>query len=157
MIPAHLSVIRDPYRLTLVLPGLPKTSNAHRSSGHWARYRDDGAWKSAVTALARPRRPKVPLDRYRLHLTRFSSMEPDYDGLVSTWKSVVDGLREAGVIANDRYSNSGPWLCDWEKSSPKSGHIRIVVESISQPEPEIEKGGPHESQEESRKEDRRES
>jgi hypothetical protein len=134
MIESHATVTLNPYRLTLVLAGLPKTTNAHRSSGHWDRYRDDSVWKSAVGALVGAKRPKLPVPRCRLHLTRFSSVEPDYDGLVSSFKSVVDGLREAGVILNDRYSNTGPWDCRWAKCPPKQGHIHVVVEQVAQPE-----------------------
>jgi len=53
---------------------------------------------------------------------------PDYDGLVSAFKSVVDGLKEAGVILDDKYENTGPWNCVWRKAKSKQGFVRVIVE-----------------------------
>jgi hypothetical protein len=131
---ARYSFTRDPYTLTLSIPGLPKTTNAHRGKGHWARYREDLTWKTTVIGMCASAKPRVPLTRYTLTLTRFSSSEPDFDGLVSSFKVVVDALREAGVLADDRISNTGPWDCRWEKAKPKEGSIRVEVRSISSPE-----------------------
>lgn len=74
--------------------------------------------------------PKKPLSRFELTLFRFSSVEPDYDGLVSGFKVIVDGLREIGVIAGDKLSNTGPWRCHWFLAKPKAGFIRVVVREV---------------------------
>ena len=67
------------------------------------------------------------LERYQLELARHSSTEPDYDGLVGSFKLVVDGLRHANVIADDRLSNSGPWNVSWVKCAKNQGKIEVRV------------------------------
>jgi hypothetical protein len=116
------------YRLELEIPGLPKTTNSLRGGGHWARYTHDQKWKEIVAAKVIGKKPTSPLTKYRLSLTRFSSVEPDFDGVVSSFKVIVDALREAGVIANDKISMTGQWNCSWEKCKPKQGKMRVIVE-----------------------------
>jgi hypothetical protein len=133
---ARYSFTREPYTLTLSIPGLPKTTNAHRGRGHWARYREDLTWKTTVIGMVASAKPRVPLTRYRLTLTRFSSSEPDFDGLVSSFKVIVDALREAGVLADDRISNTGAWDCRWTKAKPKDGSIRVEIVDLKNQEKE---------------------
>ncbi len=116
------------FKLEVDLPGLPRTTNAARASGHWDRYKHDVSWKTQVAHAVRGKLPPAPLVKFRLELTRWSSVEPDYDNLTSTFKVIVDGLKYAGVIANDKISNTGQWDCRWEKTKPKQGRIRVVVE-----------------------------
>jgi len=41
--------------------------------------------------------PTRPLTEARIELVRHSSVEPDYDNLVGSFKAIIDGLRDAGV------------------------------------------------------------
>jgi Holliday junction resolvase RusA-like endonuclease len=119
-----------PYKLILEIPGLPKMANIESGKSHWRhQHREAKRWKEAVAELAQPRPPK-PLKRYRLRLIRFSSVEPDYDGLVKGFKHPVDGLKAAGIIADDKLSNSGAWRCHWKKAKQKEGKILIVVSEV---------------------------
>jgi len=68
-----------------------------------------------------------PLTTYQLELARHSASEPDYDGLVGSFKLVVDGLRHANVIADDKLSNSGPWNVSWVKCAKNQGKIEVRV------------------------------
>lgn len=120
--------LRPFWTLQFELPGLPKTVNAHRSAGHWARKKHDDQWKEA-TRIISSKPADGPLSSFSLFLTRYSSNEPDYDGLVSSFKSIVDGLKEAGVIADDKLSNTGPWRCEWIKVPSTEGKIRVVIVS----------------------------
>lgn len=118
------------YRLKLELEGLPAMANPSGRSSHW-RVADNERkkWQQLVAAkvpfFAKPARP---LERAKLTLIRFSSVEPDFDGLVRGFKSIVDGLVIARVLANDRISNTGIWNCFWEKTSPKQGRVVVLVE-----------------------------
>jgi len=117
------------YRLELEIPGLPKMANPSGArSTHW-RYAKQEAekWITTVTALVGAKRPAKPLVKFALILTRYSSVQPDYDGLVRGFKHVVDGLKHAGVIADDRLRNTGPWTCAWIACKPKEGRVRVVV------------------------------
>jgi hypothetical protein len=123
------------YRIELEIPGLPKMANPSGArSTHW-RYAmaEVSKWRAlvgAAIAASRTQLPRAPCKKFSLTLTRMSSSEPDYDGLVRGFKSVVDGLKAAGVIADDKLSNTGAWDCRWERCKPKQGRIRVIVEAL---------------------------
>lgn len=117
------------YVLEIEIMGLPKMANSSGAkSTHW-RYAHAEAtkWKKLVWAACISKKPPAPLETYRLTLTRYSSIMPDYDGLVRGFKHAVDGLKLAGVILDDRLSNSGPWDCRWEKAPQGQGRVAIRV------------------------------
>lgn len=117
------------YRLKFEILGLPRMANLGNKS-HW-RHADNERkkWQAYVAAqVLRNGRPPSPLRKAKLTLIRFSSVEPDFDGLVRGMKSVVDGLVISGVLENDKLSNTGPWNCHWEKAKPKCGRILVIVE-----------------------------
>ena len=100
------------------------------NKSHW-RHADKERryWQQYVVAkIPYYAKPLKPLKKVRLTLVRFSSVEPDFDGLVRGMKSIVDGLVLAGVLENDRLSNTGQWNCHWEKAAPKKGRIIVLVE-----------------------------
>ena len=118
------------YRLKLELDGLPRMANIQSGKSHWRHgHAEAKRWQQYVVAkVPYFAKPQKPLERARLTLIRFSSSEPDFDGLVRGFKSVVDGLVMAGVLANDKLSNTGQWNCHWEKAPPKKGRILVLVE-----------------------------
>lgn len=121
------------YVIQFELPGLPKMANPSGArSTHW-RFADAERkrWQDYVILATCYGRPPKPLDRVHLTLTRFSSSEPDYDGLVRGFKSVVDGLRLAGILAEDRLSNTGAWECHWVRCKRLEGKIRVRVEEVT--------------------------
>ncbi len=71
--------------------------------------------------------PEKPLKKARLVLTRYSSNSPDFDGLVSSFKHVIDGLVDAGVIQNDKFENIGAPEYVWEKCGRRAGKITVEV------------------------------
>jgi hypothetical protein len=105
-------------------------ANIPSGKSHWRHAHNEAKkWKQwvadAVLAAGGP--PRTPLVRYRLALARFSSSEPDYDGLVRGFKVLIDGLREAGVLKDDKLSNTGPWACRWYRCKPKEGRMFVSV------------------------------
>ena len=121
----------EPYVLEFTLQGLPaRTNSAHTS---WrARYAEARKWKSMVASavILKRAKPERPLTKAKLTLTRHSSIRPDYDGLVSGFKHVIDGLIEAGVIENDRDENVGIPEYRWEKAAQRNGFITVRVEEV---------------------------
>lgn len=113
--------------LEFEIQGLPKMTNASRV--HWTKkMKEAKKWKALVyeqVSLAR----WTPINKANLTLIRFSSVEPDFDGLVSSFKHVIDGLVEAGVLENDKVSNIGQPKYAWQKCAPKMGKIRVKVEA----------------------------
>lgn len=120
----------QPYTLTLVLDGLPKViANARM---HWrVKHNEMQAWKSKVFYAIQPNaRPKKPLAKAKITLTRHSSTCPDYDNLASSWKGAIDGLVMAGIIIDDNMNVIGMPDFRWEKAKPKEGHVTIKVEGM---------------------------
>ncbi len=113
--------------MSLVLQGLPKMTNG--SNKHWRSvWAERKKWRRAVAMAAiafGP--PKAPLEKAKLTLTRRSSVAPDGDGLISGFKSTIDGLCDAGVLVNDRLENIGIPTYVWEQAPRGKGSIQIEV------------------------------
>jgi Holliday junction resolvase RusA-like endonuclease len=129
-----------PYSVRVVIQGLPPTSNG--SHGHWrAKHARVKLWKARVFKATWHLRPSVPLKKARLKLTRFSSGQCDYDNLVHSFKCVIDGLREAGILSDDKLINIGVPTYGQEKTNPRGGKIVIEIESLPAHGPEEERNG----------------
>lgn len=122
------------YVLEFELPGLPKMAN-QLLRGHWiVKHRHAAKWKQAVGRATHGRLPKAPLASAALCLTRVSSHEPDFDGLVSGFKAIIDGLVEVGVLATDKPSCIGQPQFLWERGKRGAGKVRVKVQSVNQPQ-----------------------
>lgn len=116
--------------LAFELQGLPRMTN--NLMVHWrTRHNDVLKWKRLVKAQVQLTWPKKQpaLTSAALTLKRYSTREPDFDGLVSGFKSVIDGLVEAGVLLNDKQSVIGQPKYLWEYAGPKQGKIFVKVEA----------------------------
>lgn len=121
------------YTLEFTLPGLPRMSNS-LLRGHWrAKHGHAMTWKRAVWRACWQLAPKEPLERAKLTLVRCSSVEPDFDGLVSSMKHVIDGLVEARIISNDKSANIGVPEYKWERAKPAKGCVKVKVEELCEP------------------------
>lgn len=83
--------------------------------------------KMIVTRQAPPPRP---LTKAKLTLIRHSSRCPDYDGLVVSFKPVVDALKKCGIIADDSMSVIGKPTYEWKKIGVREGKIAVIVDEI---------------------------
>jgi hypothetical protein len=62
------------------------------------KVKEAAKWKQAVQLICRPgHKPQLPLARAKLTLTRHSSMEPDFDGLVSSSKRRMNRMGRLAV------------------------------------------------------------
>lgn len=119
------------YSLQFELPGLPKMSNQSLRQ-HWRASRAEGTkWKDAVGLKTIGKRPSEPLLKAKLTLIRCSSVEPDYDGLVSSFKHVIDGLVKSGILVSDKMSHIGAPAYLWELTAPKKGKIKVRIEEVN--------------------------
>jgi len=119
----------EPFKISITIKGLPALTNQRRV--HWRKLQNESRmWKSQVISKARLNKlPETPLVKAKLILTRHSSSEPDYDGLVGSFKNCIDALVEIGILQNDKMSNIGIPEYKWEKAKPGDGKIRIEVEA----------------------------
>lgn len=118
----------DMYNLEIEIKGLPKLANSLLWE-HWSvKQKHNAQWKLNVSLAVGRDKPESPLKKAKIELTRFSSNEPDFDGLVSSFKAVLDGLKGCGVIEDDKVSVIGQPVYKWERAAPKAGKIKIRVE-----------------------------
>ena len=125
-------VEENPKTLRLVaefhILGLPQMTNSIGRS-HWSKkFKEARKWKSLVfTHCLKAKITQLELNRAVLTLTRHSTKEPDFDGLVSGFKHVIDGLVEAKVIISDKPSVLEGTTYRWEKR--KAGGVTIRIQA----------------------------
>ena len=116
------------YELLIELKGLPPMANG--SHGSWQRtWAIKKAWKQRVGYLLMDKAPQYPYKKIKVRFTRYSSVEPDYDGLVHGFKAVKDALVEYGFAQNDKISNMESEY-RWIKAKAKEGKITIEITPI---------------------------
>jgi hypothetical protein len=109
------------------LPGLPPTTNVLNTK-HWAAkksIRDD--WQGLISVVTSQCRPVKPYHRAHLTLTRYSTRCPDSDGLVGSFKYIIDGLVKCRVLEDDSYQHIGMPTYLWEKSSREESRIKVEI------------------------------
>lgn len=117
------------WKLEFELQGLPATAN-QSYRGNWkSSFYSRRKWKED-TILRCEMPPDGPLKKAKVCLTRYSSSEPDYDGLVSSFKSLLDGLVEGRVLLSDKPSVIGIPIYRWEKTARGKGKVHVLVESV---------------------------
>lgn len=121
------------YRFEFFEPRLPPPVN-RMGRWHWAKkIMLVNEWKNIVQfwVMKKNAARATPIERARLTLIRHSSARPDFDGLVSSFKVVIDSLRYNGIIADDKHENVGVPEYLWLKAPPRKGGISVVVEEVS--------------------------
>ena len=115
--------------IKLEIKDLPKMPNMVLRK-HWTVIKKESdKWHRLVKLFLRHHVPKEPFKKAKLTLTRHSTREPDYDGLVGSFKWVVDGLVKAGVIIDDKYSVIGQSEYKWIKSKKIDQRIEVTIEA----------------------------
>lgn len=94
-----------PYILELEIPDLPMTYN-ELGRKHWAvKAKEAKKWINMIHILSSGTRPEEPLKRAKITFTRMSPRKLDPDNIPQSFKHVMDGLVEAGILENDREEN----------------------------------------------------
>lgn len=96
---------------------------------HWGkRKKVQDEFLSLINAEIRDIIPKQSINNFRLVLFRFSYKEVDFDGLVGSFKLVIDCLEKLQVISNDSIANTGTWYVEHIKVSKKKDcGIRVIL------------------------------
>lgn len=109
---------------------LPKMPNQLLRK-HWTVISREGKkWNTIVYLVASQFRPKKPFPKVALTLTRFSTREPDRDGLAGSFKYVVDGLVKAGIIVDDKPSIVVECGYFWQQAKQKEQRIEVIVKPL---------------------------
>lgn len=118
------------YELNFTINDLPPimTNGSH---GHWRKAAGiKKKWRQiSVHACMSKKRPIEPLTKAIGIFTRHSSFEPDSDNLGSSFKSIRDGLVDAGIITDDK-SKVLTSIYKWEKASPKKGFVTVNIKQV---------------------------
>lgn len=119
----------EKYELYFEIKGLPPTHNDQLRYKSWrTRQGNTKKWKKLVSeAIIEKRKPTQPLTKAKLVLTRHSTTRGDYDGRVSSFKSTIDGLVEAKILAGDTEDFIGIPEYLWEKAKRGEGKISVKV------------------------------
>ncbi len=132
------------YWLEIGLPGTPKTPNELLGGHRMVKSRNAVNWKQLVYLVARGHEPQKPLKSAVIHITRHAPRSLDYDGLVGSMKPVVDGLLTrrdkvlglkknerkilwSGILENDTWAITGPWIVDQKITPIGQEWIQIVI------------------------------
>ncbi len=122
---------QNPYYLSLTLIGLPKRFNQGQGA-HWSvRHRESQKWHKRLMGkmiLSRISPPARPLAKAHVTLIRYSSRAPDYDGLVQSFKPVMDALKKCLIISDDNMKVIGRPDYRWECAKQNEGKIEIIVQ-----------------------------
>jgi hypothetical protein len=117
------------YKLCVRINDLPKTRNA-LSDKRWTRYKESKKWHALVKLSIPPHnKPDAPLEKAKLHFIRCSSKMPDYDGLVSSFKYVLDALVQHKILVDDNLNVCKQPRYEWIKGKRNQGYIEIRVRS----------------------------
>ncbi len=117
------------FKIEFTIPDLPKMPNQLLGSSRWARIAEKNKWRLLVRAAIGRQRPDVALSCATVTCIRQSSVEPDFDGLVGSFKYPIDALKFCRVIEDDKSSVIGQPSYRWEKASPGKGSVFIRVEA----------------------------
>jgi Holliday junction resolvase RusA-like endonuclease len=92
------------YKLNFELLKLPPSLNVFM---RW-HYRKRAAEfkKIEQSCYAQIKRPKVPLDNYKIKFTRYTNRPLDIDNLVASFKPILDALVRSGVITDDKWCST---------------------------------------------------
>jgi hypothetical protein len=120
------------FHLEFEMLGLPLTMNALlKKKATRLKKRERTKWLRDVLYATSGKRPTEPLKKARLQLTRYSSRCPDPDGLVASFKFVVDALVQLRILSDDNYNVIGMPDYRWEKCPPKQGKVHIIIDAIA--------------------------
>ncbi len=117
------------YHQSVEINDLPKLFNRLSKNSFWDYKLQQQKWLKLIWVAFNGKKPDQPLKRASIVITRFSSKEPDVDGLFSGMKYPLDALVKNGILIDDRPSVID-FQAKWQKCSPKMGKISIEVREI---------------------------
>jgi hypothetical protein len=72
-------------------------------------------------------KPEIPLTNFKIKLVRHFWKSLDYDNLVSSFKSIIDGLARANIIKDDKWEFTGPWDVSQEYRPKDEGPLISIT------------------------------
>lgn len=116
------------YKLEIFIPQLPPTVNVFMRQNFRKRSRVFEEFYSYVYFVTKEQKPKKPLRKCSLTLVRYGTKYLDFDGLVGSFKPVVDGLKYSEIIIDDNFGVTGIWDVNQQIVKKDKVGISIIVE-----------------------------
>lgn len=119
---------RKGYHLCVTVPEAPHMNTADNRN-RWVRQREKKRIYDMVAALTLGHRPRKPLAKALVMLTRCTAAGkcPDFDNLVQGGKHIVDGLVKCGVLADDNQDVIGQPEYRWVRGEPNRACVVVEV------------------------------
>ena len=103
------------------IPDIPPSLNKFAGRENvWAYRADKKQWQVLCAAYCRPKPPE-PIKKCVVRITYFFRTRQRHDPDNYNGKFILDGLREAGIIEDDSFSNVELQLCGaYDKENPRT-------------------------------------
>lgn len=118
------------YRLEFTLSTIPLTFNQLISKGWRARFGNFSKIKKEIHLLTLKTKPKKPLNKARVKLVRYSPGTLDRDNSFATFKPILDGLVECGVLVDDGFEMVNRIEIIQVKCKQAERKIEVIVEEV---------------------------
>lgn len=115
-------------RYIYTIPDIPPSLNKFAGRENvWAYRADKKQWQALCAVYCRPK-PSEPIKKCVVRITHFFRTRQRHDPDNYSGKFILDGLREAGIIEDDSFSNVELQLCGaYDKENPRT-EIMIMEE-----------------------------
>ena len=115
-------------RYIYTIPDIPPSLNKYAGRENvWAYRADKKQWEALCAAYCRPK-PSEPIKKCVVRITFFFRTRQRHDPDNYNGKFILDGLREAGIIEDDSFSNVELQLCgSYDKEIPRT---EIMIKEI---------------------------
>lgn len=91
------------YSLELEL-AIHKTDSNKLLGRHWrSKHEVFERVKREIFHATRKNKPPLPLKKFKLTFHRYSAKTLDFDNYISSLKSYIDGIKQAGIIEDDSW------------------------------------------------------
>ena len=97
------------YTIEFELREIPLLLNKLLRLNRHPRNEYNKIWYTRISLATMGKRPRTPLKKVKISVYRFHERMADYDGVVGSFKPVIDGLVHARIIEDDSFKITGPW------------------------------------------------
>lgn len=125
--------LQPKYRHEIKLDGLPRIESNGSKKHYYVTNRERQTWKARVVTFCRINKiiPLTPLTKVKIICTRYSHGKgSDYVNRAGSFKPILDGLTEAGIIVDDNDDVIVEQHYPQGKAKPKCGYITVLIEEV---------------------------
>lgn len=116
------------YYHRIKIKGYPPLPN--NAGKHWAQVNASRKTWHRLTAAAITHKPDQPIEKCKVICIKYSSRKCDFDGLVYSFKPVIDGLVLVGIIKDDDMDTIVQREYHWVKVKEVDSFVTIQIEEL---------------------------